>query len=164
MKIDSLLKQLPDLLPCGEGLNQLITAKTDAELIDTYIDRIDFCLTNDFPGADFMKGIQPQLAEKGIFIDRKRVVLNPEKLVLLGRCDFEATFDGYSVSRIYANHSTSLFITAKDNSVVVVDALNDSKVFVKTHGNARVHVNLYSKAECTGATKIVAKNKETYEL
>lgn len=149
---------------CSDGLNQLILSGDINDRIKCFLDRIDFCLAKDFPTLDYMRKNQDALMQHSVFVDRKLVRDNPERLVLLGKCDFEVNFSGFSVSRIYAKHDAFLIVTAKDNSFVVIDALDNAKVFVKTHGGARVVVNLYSAAECTGATKIVPKNKETYEL
>ena len=149
---------------CNRGMNQLIHAKTEQDFINCYFDNIDFCLSKDFPENDYIKKIQNPLQSAGVFVDCKRVLKNPDRLVLLGKCDFEVEFTDFAVSRVYVKHESMLIIKASGNSFVVVDALNNSNVHVTCRDKARVVVNLYSKANCTGATKIIAKNAETYDL
>lgn len=158
-----LISQLPNLLPCDKGYGQLMQAGSDADLIETYFDNIDFCLAHNFPPNEQIRTISGHI-EAGIMVSMKRIVSNPKRLVVLGRSDVEATFDGYSVARLYVKHDSLLIVKAKGNAFVMIDALDRANVHVTCTENARVVVNLYSQAICTGATKIIAKNAETYDL
>lgn len=149
---------------CRKGLAQVKKANSDDDFMNCYFDNIDFCLAKNFPANDYIRRFQNPLAPSGVFVSCKRVVKNPDKLVLLGKCDFEAEFTDYSVSRLYVKHDSLLIIRASGNAFVMVDALDNSFVQVTCLDNAKVIVNLYSKALCTGATKKVQKNMETYEL
>lgn len=149
---------------CQNGLSQLNKAKTEQDLVNCYFSNIDFCLAKNFPGNEYLKRSGNTLISEMVFVDCQRMFKNPEKLVLLGKCDCNVELTDYSVSRIYVKHDSKLIIKASGNAFVVVDALDNSNVQVERTENARVTVNTYSKAICTGATKIIAKNAETYDL
>jgi len=164
MELNYLIEESKALKGCTDGRKQLKKSKTIEDLIKTFYDRIDFCLATNFPCLEYMKKYQEDLLQQGVFVDRKRVVRNPERLVLLGKCDFEVTLTDYAVSRIYAKHKAFLIVKASGNAFVVIDALDDAQVFVTATENARVIVNLYSNATTRGETKLNIKNRETYEL
>lgn len=164
MNAQYLAEQAKMIEGCRKGLAQVKKAKTSDDFVNCYFDNIDFCLAKNFPANDYIKQFQNPLAPSGVFVSCKHTVKNPNKLVLLGKCNFEAEFTDYSVSRLYVKHDSFLIIKASGNAFVMVDALDESFVQVTCRDNARVIVNLYSKALCTGATKIVQKNMETYDL
>lgn len=164
MEITNLIEESKALKGCADGRNQLIKSESIEDLIKTFYDRIDFCLATNFPSLGYMKKYHEKLLKQNVFIDRKRIVTNPEKLVLLGKCDFEVTLTDYAVSRVYAKHTAFVIIKASGNSFVVIDALDDAQIFVNVTENARVIVNLYANAKSRGATKTIQKNRETYEL
>ena len=111
-----------------------------------------------------MKEYSSVFEKFGVYVDKRWKLDDPRKLVLLGRCDMNVRVAGFSVSRIYAKHNTLLQIEASENSFVLVDALDNANVHVRTSGDAKVIVNLYASAECSGATKVCNKKRFTYEL
>lgn len=159
--IQDLLNSIPSDA-CCPGVNELLHANEN-ELFDLFYKYIDFCLAKDFPSMNVIKTL-PGHIENNIFVDRRLVRNNIERMVILGKSDIELNCDGFSVSRIYIKHESVLYVNAKDNSFIVIDALDNSQVHVLKKGNARVIVNLYSNAKETGATKTMIKNRETYDL
>lgn len=153
---------------CVEGVAQLDGAATKEEMVQCFIDRIDFCLANNFPDKEYLKkNFKRELRDKGIYIDEP-VNLHNGSAVLLGGCIGKLMADEYAVCRLYVKHTSALTIEATDNAFVMVDALDETRVEVKSAGKGRVVVNLYAQAHADatgdGLTKIIQKNKDTYDL
>lgn len=153
---------------CVEGVAQLDGAVTKEEMVQCFIDRIDFCLVNNFPDKEYLKkNFKRELRDKGIYIDEP-VNLHNGGAVLLGECIGRLMADEYAVCRIYVKHTSALTIEATDNAFVMVDALDEARIIVKSGEKARVVVNLYAQAhaEATGDgfIKIIQKKKDTYDL
>ena len=153
---------------CADGLAQLGQATGKEEILQCFVDRVDFCLAKDFPTKEYLKEhFGDVLHRKGIYAD-ERVEITRGNAILLGNCDATCDLEGYAVSRLYAKHDTHLEIWACDNAFVMVDALDDAAVNVHCKDEAKVVVYLYARAkavaEGNGYTKIVHKHKETYDL
>lgn len=153
---------------CADGLAQLEGAVDKEEMVQCFIDRIDFCLAKDFPTKEFLKEhFGEVLRKKHVYVD-EQVEMEGGNAVLLGRCVATCSAGGYGVSRVYAKHDTRLAVWARDNAFVMVDALDEAVVEVHCKDEAKVLVNLYARASATtegkGYMKVVHKNKETYDL
>lgn len=148
---------------CEKGLDELNLVRSEGEMVDTFYHTIDFCLANNFPDLEFIKGISIA-EERGLIVSKKLIVENKKQLVLFGKCDIEAIYDKFAVGRIYVKGESQLIVKAKCNSFLVIDALDNSTVHVTCSDDAKVAVYLYGNAKCTGATKIINTGKETYDL
>lgn len=162
MDITNLMTQAKAINGCKEGLNQLLESKNVDDLIQCFYDRIDYCLSKNFPSLTYLKHHREDLRIAGVYIDEDIKLHNESKVVLLGACNALLTLTQYAVSRVYVKGKSKLHLYAKDNVVTIVDALDDSNIIVEESDKARVIVNLYGKAKCTGASQINKKNKLTY--
>lgn len=141
------------------------------ELLQMYVDGIDFCLEKNFPSNNDLVNLGgDRLAEYGIHVDEKikGILRNPKFKVLLGLSYIEAHNDGFSVAQYFIKHSSKATILASDNSFVVIDCFDSSTLYVHAHDSAKVLVNIYGDAKVeqaakgAGIIKIVHKNKSTY--
>jgi hypothetical protein len=153
---------------CEDGMAQLGEAMDKEEMLQCFIDRVDFCLAKDFPTKEFLKEhFGEVLHKKRIYAD-ERVEIRGGNAILLGSCEAVCDLEGYAVSRLYVKHDTRMEIRARDNAFVMVDVLDDAEVEVHCKDEAKVVVNLYARAKATregnGYIKIVHKHKETYDL
>ncbi|RHR75538.1 hypothetical protein DWW69_09620 [Bacteroides sp. AF16-49] len=149
---------------CKDGITDLSQATTKEEIAQCFIEYLDFCLAKDYPDNTFLKRyLRKELENIGIYIDRDISFKNRQRTVLLGDCRANMLFDGYTVSRIWVKHTSRLSISACKNAIVMIDALDTANVDISTSDDSVVIVNLYGKATCKGATKIMRKG-ETYEL
>lgn len=162
MDITNLMTQAKAINGCKEGLNQLLESKNVDDLIQCFFDRIDYCLSKNFPSLKYLKHHREDLRIAGVYIDEDIKLHNESKVVLLGECYAQFTLTGWATSRVYVKGKSKLHIYAKDNVVTIVDALDDSEIIVEESENSRVIVNLYGNAKCTGAAEIIQKNKVTY--
>ena len=154
---------------CAEGMDQIKNARSKVEMVQCFLDRIDFCLAKDFPNRAFLRrNFENELRDRNIYIDEVISLVNVRKSVLLGNCNATLVSNKYEVGKVFAKHKTKLIVKACDHARVMVDALDDSIISVECSGNAKVVVNLYARASVSSVIgnniKIVRKNLLTYEL
>lgn len=154
---------------CAEGMEQIKNARSKVEMVQCFLDRIDFCLAKDFPNKAFLKrNFENELWDRAIYIDETASLINARKSILLGSCNATLSFNKYEVGKSFAKHQTKLIVKACDHARVMVDALDDSIISVECSDNAKVVVNLYARSSVSSAIgsniKIVRKNLLTYEL
>lgn len=154
---------------CREWYGKILNASGIKDLLQLYVDGIDFCLSNEFPGNGMLKEFGADLCpEYGIFVDRQNVELqNPRKLVALGTTSAAATFREYAVGEVFAKHSAEVNVSAQNNSFVVIDMFDESRLTVKAFGNAKVCIHKYGGSLSTESAqsaviKVIDKHKTTY--
>lgn len=137
-------------------------------LVKLFIRGIDFCISENYPTLEFMRdNFRGKCEQYGAFVDDEiKERKNAPDTVLNGDCKAFLEYDGFSVSRVFARHSSEVAVNVSDNAMVTIDAFDGSQLVVATAGrNAQVYVNLYgnSHVECIGVGIHVRKmNKETY--
>ena len=167
-------REAEKLSGCADGIRRIASARSEEEMIDCFLSKIDFCLAKNFPDKEVLKKYYREaLEKKGIYIDRT-VTLKNEKAVekvngvFLGDCKAELFVDRFAVSRIYVKHSGHLTVTARNFAFVMIDALDDAEVEVIADKETNISINLYARATAhatgEGNVKLIRKNKETYEL
>lgn len=157
---------------CGPGFARIFKAGQAADpiraLLDYYVEGIDFCLSNEFPGNGLLREYADVCREYGIYVDAAGLDLQePKRLVSLGATSGAASFAHYAVGEVYAKHQSDLIITADNNAFISVDMFDESRVTVKAFGNAKVCVHRYGghlETESAGASviKVIDKQKTTY--
>lgn len=155
---------------CADGVMQLSMTDDNQEMLQVFIDRIDFCLAKNSPSKDELKRLFPDidLKKKGFYIDEKATVMHDLiktlKTIILGHSYIVYIASGYSVSRLYIKQNAKVRIIVTDKARVMVDALDNASVFVESECQDRVVVNLYANATCRGNANVIIKNKATYDL
>lgn len=133
---------------CDKWYDGWDKGSTRQELIDKYLEGIDFCIANDYPKLEFIKAQFPQklLFVNGIFVDDKVDAVNLKTAVLLGESSGKLYYNGLYTGNVYVRHSSVLqieavggarvFVEVYDNALVTVAADSESKVFVYWHGGS----------------------------
>lgn len=154
---------------CEEWEEKISNSGSKKELLQMYIDGIDFCLDNNFPSNDYLKKNGGDLlAEFGIFIDENIEVENRTKVVLLGSCTSLISIDGYTVSQVFIKHDSSAHITVENHAFLVIDMFDNTSLNISATNESKVLVNVYGNAQLKHFTtenaiiKVVHKNKSTY--
>lgn len=155
---------------CKDGYNQLLKLDNKPAMVRLYLEKIDFCISNEYPSNAFIKEhFAGVMEDYGVFVDHKNInVTNCRKLVTLGTCNAKCVVDGYSTSQVFVKNESEINIIAKDNAFVMVDVFDDSVVIVTAYDKAKVCVNRYGgtinvfKESPTSAIKVREKNKKTY--
>ena len=133
---------------CDKWYKEWYKESTRQELIDKYIEGIDFCIANDYPKLDFIEENFPkkQLQHNGIYLNDEVEARNSRTLVFLGKSHGTIKYDGRHTGNIYVRHGSEVEISATENARVFVEiyencklkasADRDSKIFVYQHGGA----------------------------
>lgn len=164
MKLTYLITEADIYKGCKDGMAQLRACESMEDMVNCYYDRIDFCLANNFPDNDFFEEHSEELKPFGIYHNAKEKINSARRLVILGDSDIDINVERWGFSRIYVKGNSKVRITARPNSIVMVDALDSAEITVNKSTSARVKVFLYDKAKCTGKSEITHTNKKTYDL
>lgn len=131
---------------CDQWYKEWDKNSTRQELIDKYLNGIDFCIANDYPNIAFIKEYFPDslLRKNEIYLNGTAEVKNARKVVLLGESKVNAVVDGMVSSDIYVRHGSELNVVATDGARVFVEMYEDSnvkavadaesKIFIYQHG------------------------------
>ena len=99
---------------------------------------------------------------KGMFVDADiQQLRNMPDVVLNGHCRAFLEYDGYTVARVVAKHTTKASINVDEMAIVTIDAYGDTKLTVATFGNkaqALIFKHGNAEIECIGqGIRIVEK-------
>lgn len=138
-----------------------------SELADIYKDGIDFCISNDYPTLDFLREhYKGRCEEFGVFVDEFTGKLLNEKMVVTnGDCKLVAEYNGFTVARVYARHTTKGAVNVTDFAHVTIDIFDNAHLVVAVAGSdAQVFVNVYGNARVDTmgqGIKVTYKHKNT---
>jgi hypothetical protein len=125
--------------------------ETLQQLVEKYLQGIDFCMKHDYPKLDFIREHFPKdlLAENNIFLDCCIDASNLMTAVSLGNAIGCIRYDSMHTGNIYVKHfsevtvevirGAKVFIEVYDNSILHVKVDKNSKAFVYWHGGAIYH-------------------------
>lgn len=153
---------------CQEWHDELMSLKDKDAMCEMYLRGIDFCISNNYPGNDFVRSHFKGVMEKhGVFLDDTVKVENKPKCVCLGACSGCIDADGFNACEVFVKDSSEITITAKGNAFVMVDVFDNAKVIIHAHDQAKMCVNRYGGAvqHCANDDSIIKiheKNKKTY--
>ncbi|MBV5348916.1 hypothetical protein JZU61_04570 [bacterium] len=153
---------------CQEWLGELRTAEDKEKMLEMYVKGIDFCLSNDYPSNDYIRANFVGIMEKhGIHLDENLHLVNDRKVIALGTCSGNIHVSGYNVSEIFLKHESELALTADENSFVMVDMFDNTRLRVTASEEAKVCINHYGgeivfEQHGNAVVKIIEKNKKTY--
>ena len=116
------------------------------KLADMMYKGIDFCIKNRYPSKEFFLenfdlGF---LRRRCIFVNDKRSTNNPAQSLILGRSDIKVRYNGYGSGVIFALDNTSVTITAKNRSFVIVHAFDNAVIKAEKFDVAKIVVLKHS--------------------
>lgn len=119
-----------------------------SELLQMYLDGIDFCMSNDYPSNQYLKDNAGDiLNDFNIYIDQEVSLLNKSMSVLLGKSIAKIEVNEYQVSQIFIKHDSVVDIDVKDKSFVIIDIFDNAICNLKASGETKLLVNIYGKAK-----------------
>jgi len=105
---------------------------TMEQLVDMYINGLDFCILKNYPSNEFIKQYFGDIAEKkGIFTDTKVDLLNPSIAILNGDCTGQIELTGFASRDIHVRHNSKVKIIVRDNA----------KAFIRVYDNAHAIID-----------------------
>ncbi len=127
---------------CDQWYKEWDKNSTRQELIDKYLNGIDFCIANDYPNIVFIKEYFPDslLRKNEIYLNCTAEVKNARKVVLLGESKVNAVVEGMASSDIYVRHGSELNVVATDGARVFVEMYEDSKVKAVADAESKIFI------------------------
>lgn len=153
---------------CKEWFNNMKGLDDKEALIEMYVKGIDFCLANDFPSNDYIRtNFAGKMEAYGVHLDEFLNTVNDRRVVALGNCLGRIEVNRFGVSEVFVKHESDLVIVAKDNSFVMIDMFDSTKLKVIASEDAKVCINHYGGDLITeksddAIVKVIQKNKKTY--
>ena len=134
---------------CDKWFGEWEKESDDTTLFDKYKRGIDFSIEHDWISNDFIKSHwdKETLQSNNIFVDDKDMELENAKgtVVVNGDCDLTFNYNLFTVSDIYARHSSRIKITVRDHARVMVNLYDNATVEIDCDDMARVYVYQHSK-------------------
>lgn len=156
---------------CKEWGEKIENSQSLDELLDMYIQGIDFSFSTEFLSNNFFRrNCKGNMEHKGIFLDDNPILENTREVVCLG--DSRLTYLGnqYLVSEIRLKDRTKAKIVAKDSAFIMIDIFDNVEVEVIAHDKSKICVNVYKGAKVVNSkqldnsyVKIVKKQTKTYK-
>ncbi len=126
---------------------------TKEQLVEMYITGLDFCIEHNYPSNEFIKENFGEIAEhKGVFVDKKVHLENPETAILNGRCTGSIVLTGNVSRDIYVRHDSRVEIVVRDYALAFVRVFDNAHVILRNESGKRCFV--YKK----GGTATVSGN------
>ncbi|MDR1585379.1 MAG: hypothetical protein LBS07_04290 [Prevotellaceae bacterium] len=155
---------------CEEWYSRLRHTEDKHALIQMFLKGIDFCISEDFPSPRLLHLFDGIRQQYGIFRDEPVHVENSKYVVVFGRCEGSANYNGFSVGQVFVKHESKLSIKATGNAFVMVDVFDNAEIEVTAEDNAKICVNEYggavfsmlNSAHPNSIIKIVKKQSKTY--
>ncbi|MBO4786691.1 MAG: hypothetical protein J5510_06465 [Prevotella sp.] len=125
---------------------------------------LDFVLKLHWPSNDFIKEhfSLDFRREVNVFVDDKYSVANPEQSLILGNSEITARFNGASHGNIHVRDNSSLNLTAKNRSFVIIHLYDNASVTVEQFDKAQVIVIKHSHDVTVKADESI-EIKEEYD-
>ncbi len=155
---------------CQEWADKIAVAASPDELMQMYVDGIDFCLSNNFPSNQDLQSLAGDVINRyGIYVDQAIRLEGRPFVVLLGSSSGVVKCNGFSATQIFVKHSSEVTIKVSDNAFAVIDCFDNTKTHIEVSGNAKACIHVYTGAKITtnqvdgkGMIKIIHKLKSTY--
>lgn len=111
-------------------------------LLSKYVKGFDFCVQNDYPPLEFIRGnfSSDDLHAHNIYLDEE-VDIEAARggyYVFLGGCTGRLAICGMVAATVYVRHGSD----------IIVDAVDGAKVFVSTYDGAVAHVGSDAVSKC----------------
>jgi len=127
-----------------------------SEMLDMYVEGIDFCIEHDYPGNDVLKKYGGKdLARHGVFVDAVFSAENPGTIVANGHCDGKVRYDGFNVGNLYIRHGSHVAVETRERGQAFIEVYDDAHVRVSNTGRRPCFVYRYGgTVECSGDVRV----------
>lgn len=131
-------------------------------MLEKFKSGIDFCLSNDYPGNDFIKEnfTKEELRSAAILVDDVWSMVNPREAVLLGGSSSTIRYNGTSVGRVHICGNSNAKVVAKNRSFVIVHLVGNAAVDAETEGKGKVSVIRHDEGTSVKTAGNVSVRKE----
>lgn len=101
---------------------------------------VEFCENNNFPSIEQFRGLDNDLTDFGVYVDKGKVSrVNDSCIALIGNTRGELVFDDNTkVHKVIVMHGAEAFIVARNYAVVRLYNIGDNKVDIHRQATAVV--------------------------
>lgn len=116
------------------------------ELMDMYVEGIDFCIERDWPSVEYMTRnfSRSERNRHGIFVNEKVGHVGTKAYVLNGYCDGSVMFGVGEAVSMYVRHNSKIEIQATNNARVFVSVYDNAEVAASADMGAKVFIYKHS--------------------
>lgn len=155
---------------CKEWLDRINSATSKNDLLQMYVDGIDFCLSTNYPGHSILDThFKNEMKDFGMFLNQRKNLVNDRKVICHGNSELRFKADNYAVSQLFLKDKTKAVVTVRDRAFVMIDVFDEVDLSIQANDYSKVCVNLYKGAKVTfkqddnSYVKVIYKNTKTYE-
>lgn len=115
------------------------------ELINKFIEGIDFCIEHNYPTNDYIirHFKQETLHRHGVYVSEDFMAVNPPVIVAQGECNGKVALHDVVSRDIYVRHTSRLKLTVTDYARASVRVHDNAIVDIDNKGYGRVYVYQY---------------------
>lgn len=131
---------------CDEWYGKWVDDCSKDELINKMYAGIDFVIEHHWPSNDVIKARFDinTLRRRNVFVDDKRSFVNARESLILGKSDITARYNAWQHGVIYVRDDSTLNLTAKNYSFVLVHVYERAVVNAVQEGKARIAIVKHS--------------------
>lgn len=125
---------------------------------------LDFCLMHHFPSNEYiMKHFDLEFRRKSnVFVNDKYSVNNPAQSLILGASDMTVRYNAVHHGNLHVRDNSSVKLTAKNRSFVIVHLYETAYVSAEQYDNARIILVKHSRNVTIVADRNI-KVREEYD-
>lgn len=119
-------------------------------LMSMYKKGIDFCIEHDYPSLDIIRRyLKGKTEGYNVYVDSdSNVSIYADTVVVLGDSKMEIQIADYGVVSLYILHNSEVTVSCGINSIISVEAYDNSVLNV--HGTTNVSVYRYDNSQVEG--------------
>jgi len=126
---------------------------------------LDFCLANRYPSNEYIiKNFDLDFRRRNnVFVNDKYSALNPKEALILGKSNITVRYNANHSGSIHVRDNSSVRLTAKNNSFVIVHLYDNAKIDPEIIGSPRIVLIKHSdKVTINEKQGIVIKEEYQY--
>lgn len=143
MNLQEVYKQAIENNLCREWQGKMRADLSLKNLCNMYFDGDDWSMEKDFPNLETLRQFKGKSEVYGIFTDYLGMPNNLPRAAFFGNSDVKIIYNGFSVSQVVLRHETKAKITAAENSIIIINILDNAEVDIECIENAKVSVFQY---------------------
>ena len=127
---------------CKQWTNMWNKNFSEQELINLFFEGIDFCISNRWPSAKFIKEnfSVDTLRQNNVLVDDKWSLINPVYAALIGNSECTIRYNGRVSGRVYVMEGVSVKILANNRSFVMVHSFGKTNIECKASDSATIKI------------------------
>lgn len=148
---------------CQPWFKEMMGVTNYERLAKMYFDGSDWAMEKDFPNVELLRKHKGGIEPHNLLVDVIGRYDNFSKVAFFGNSDIECVYTDYQVAQIYVRHDSKMQLTAKYNSIVYVNILDNAELVIDCQDNAQVIVFEYgnnTKIAYKGNVKVKPSNFE----